>query len=196
MSTTLPEAHFIEAKVGTSIVALATGPLPGIEVPVGLLYTVAFHKDQGFPALIEAVSAAFDEAGLEQVDFCISGRNLLTVEPEFVPGERMYDGLKILQGLFRPQIPRVALVYETRGADGWNIQMSILGGFLSSEDIATTSAGIKVAGGQVTEVLKSAKQQADVFCITVPVRNNRGRRGFLQALRGSCGVHASLQDTD
>jgi hypothetical protein len=192
---TFPEVHFIEAKVGPSIVTLAAGPLPNVPIPIGILYTVAFDGDPDLPAVIKAITAAFKEAGVKDADFWLSGGPLLTVEPEFEPAPAdTYKGLRTLQELFKPRIPRTALVYETDIARKWDIQMSILGGFLPQDEIAALIAAIETSGATVRQVVKSEKQQADVFFITVPVPSAHRRRGFIHGLQKSCGIFATVQD--
>ncbi len=189
---TMPGVHFIEAKIGPSIVTLATGPLPDTPLPIGLLYTLAFDEMPNFPTLIEVVSAALKQESLGEPDFHLPGGPLLTVEPKLTPDD-LYKGLRCLQKLFQPRIPQTALAYETGSTEQWHIQLSVLGGFLAKPEIERIRAAIEASGASVTQILQSQKQQADVFAITVPARSNRSRRGFLHGLQERCGIFVAIQ---
>jgi len=191
----LPRVYSIEARFGESIVSVAArAKNPRLSPLTGLLYTVAFQGDPDFPTAIKAITKAFKLSELG-VAFIIHDTDpLLTVEPETVQGD-LYQGLKILQELLKPRVPRTALVYETRRAGNrWEIQMLILGGFLSRKEIGAVSRAVATSGATVTRVIQSTKLQADVFCITIFARDDRARRGFLYSLQGSCGIFATLQD--
>lgn len=191
----LPSVRFIGAKLGEAIISIAArAKNPRLQPLQGLLYTVAFTEDPDFPAVIKAISEAFEPSGLK-VDFMVHDDGpFLTVDPE--PGSpSQYEGLKILQKLLRPAIPRTAMVYEA-GSSGnrWDIQMSILGGFLSRDEIAAVTRAVAAGNGRVTQIVKSNTQQADVFFITVFARGEEARRGFLIGLQQSCGVFATIQN--
>lgn len=187
-----PQALFIEMEIGVPIAAQLHGPIPGVELPYNYLYTVVFEGDQDFPSIIKAVGDACEVQGATPTDFLLPGGPRLTVEtgwPENDPGL----GLRVLQSLFRPQIPRTALVYEVPSTEHWEIQIQVMGGYLSEEEASAITAGLEASGAQVTGVVRSEKQGVDVFMVSVPVRSARGRNGFLHSLQVSCGLFARIQ---
>lgn len=186
-----PQALWIEAEIGVSIAAQLHGPMEGL--PYNYLYTVMFDGEQDLPSLIRVVGDACEAHNATPTDFLVPGGPRLVVETGWSEGDPNL-GLRVLQSLFRPQIPRTALIHEVASADHWVIGMSVLGGYLSDEEIHGIMAGLEASGAQVTGVERSEKQVADVFMANVPVRGARGRNGFLRSLQASCGVFARIQE--
>lgn len=192
----LPKVSFIEAKFGESIVSMAARHQnPSLPETYGLLYRVAFTERFNPGKVIKAISAALTTKGME-ADFNIhDGELRLEIKRELLRWPGPYDGLRVLQRLLKPQIPRTGIAYETAGPQGrLDIQLSILGSFLSASEIGKVRQAIAAGGAQVTRIVRSDKLKAEVFFVSVPRRGGAGLQEFLQGLQQSCGVYVTMQD--
>ncbi len=193
----LPQVNFIEAKFGESIVSMAARQQnPFLPELTGLLYKVGFAEHFNPARAIKAITAALKTKGLD-ADFNIHDDGLsVEVAKELLRWPGPYDGLRVLQRLLKPQIPRTGIAYKTASPRGrLDIQLSILGGFLSASEIDKVKQAVVAGGARVMRVVRSDKLKAEVFFVSIPVVHGGATlRQFLQGLQRSCGVFVTMQD--
>lgn len=195
----MPKAHYIEAQLGESILSQAARQRdPRLKAAAALLYKVAFEEIPDLRAVTRSIERALESSGLELDAYQLFDEDpiiTLEIRDEYIRRPDAYSGLQALQRLLEPRIPGTAIFFDQEGpGNRWDVQLSILGGFLSRRQIGAVSKAVTISGGRVTQVVQAPTMQADVFFVSVFARNKEARRQFLERLQRACNAVVSRQD--
>lgn len=188
----LPQALRIEAQISAASVWLLNQAQGNEFPPLYSLYlTMVFSQQPDHALLIKEVTKTFKKVGLEPPDFVVHPYGL-TVEPDENTIHNYDRAIRELQKLFRPLVPYTGWIVELATSGKWEIDLIIVGGALPEDDVVSLELALVATGAQVVGVGHS-RYGNTAFALSLPLKNARKRRGWLNNLPESCGIFASVQ---